>query len=68
MSHGQIDHGFAALGERFVILAQAAVSSEPGEGSFDDPSFGQDHESRHVVASLDDLQNPASQFPRPVDQ
>ena len=68
MSHGQIDHGLAALGERFVVLAQAAVSSEPREGSLDDPTLGQNHEPRHVVAALDDLQNPPAQFPRPFDQ
>ena len=68
MSHCQIDHGLAALGERFVVLAQAAVSSEPREGSLDDPTLGQNHEPRHVVAAFDDLQNPPAQFPRPFDQ
>lgn len=68
MSHRQVDHGFAALGERLVILAQAAVSSEPREGSFDNPSLGHDYKPRHVVAAPDDLQDPAAQLSRPLDQ
>jgi len=68
MSHRQVNHGLAAFGERLVVLAQPSVSSEPREGSFHDPSLGQDDESRHVVAALDDLQGPPPESPRPVDQ
>ena len=68
MSHGQIYHGFAAFGERLVVFAQTAVAAEPGERAFDDPSPGQDHEARQVVAALDDLQDPATELPRPLDQ
>jgi len=68
MRHSQVNDGFAAFRECFVVLAQAAVASEPGEGSFDDPALGQDHEARQVVAAFDDLQDPASQLPCPLDQ
>lgn len=68
MRHGQVDHCLAAFGEHLVVLAQASVSLEPPEGAFHDPSLGQDHEARHVVAALDDFQNPAPELSRPVDQ
>jgi len=68
MSHGQVNHGLAALGEHLVILAETSVSLEPPEGSLDDPPLGQDDETCHIVAALDDLQNPTAKFSRPVDQ
>jgi hypothetical protein len=68
MSHCQVNHGLAALGERLVVLAQATVSPEPRKGSLDDPTLGQNHEPCHVVVASDDLQNPPAQFPRPFDQ
>jgi hypothetical protein len=68
MSHGQVNNSFAALGEGLVILAQAAVSSEPRKRSLDDPTLGQNYEPRYVVVASDDLQNPPAQFPRPFDQ
>jgi hypothetical protein len=38
-----------------MIPDQAARLDEPAEGSFDDPTFRQHHESFHIVAALDDL-------------
>lgn len=68
MRHSQVNHGFAAFREGLVILAQAAIAAEPGEGSFDNPALGQDHEAGHIVAAFDDLQDPVAQLPRPLDQ
>ena len=68
MRHGQVNDRLAALGQRFVILAQAPVAAEPSEGPFGDPSLGQDHEAAQIVAPLDDLENPAAQLSCPVDQ
>ena len=68
MCHGPVDHGFAALGESFVILAQSAVAPEPGEGPFHDPALGQDDESGDIAETLDDFQRPAADASGPVDQ
>ena len=50
------NEGGNGLGEVFVILGDAAVTPEPGEGSLDDPAARQDHEAFQVVAALDDLE------------
>src|SRR3990172_7534615 len=68
MRHGQVDHRFAALGERLVVLTQSPVATQPSEGALHDPALGQHHEAGYLVAALDDLQNPVAQLPRPVDQ
>ena len=68
MDHGQVDHGFAAFRERFVVLAQTAITTEPSKGSLDDPTLGQNLKAGHIVAAFDDLQNPGAQFLGPLDQ
>lgn len=68
MSHGQVDHRFAAFGQRFVVLAQTTITTEPGKGSLHDPPLGQNLEAGHIVAAFDDLQDPVAQLPSPVDQ
>ena len=45
VDHGDADHRLAAGGQRFVILAQAAVLAQPREGALDNPSFGQHYET-----------------------
>src|ERR1700686_5031504 len=52
---GEGYEGKEGVGEIFIVLVQASVAAEPGEGALDDPSAGQDDEALHVVASLDDL-------------
>jgi hypothetical protein len=37
------------------VLGQPAASAEPSEGSFNNPAFGQDHESLGVIGTLDDF-------------
>jgi hypothetical protein len=68
MDHGQVDHGFAAFRQRLVVLAQPTIAPEPSKGSLDDPTLGQNPKARHIIAAFDDLQDPVSQFPCPVDQ
>lgn len=40
------------------VFGEAAVAIEPGQGSFDDPSTGQDLEALSDIAEPDDLQGP----------
>jgi hypothetical protein len=68
MDHSHVNHRFAAFRQRFVVLAQTTIAAEPGKGSFDDPTFGQNLETGDVVAALDDLQDPVAQFSGPLDQ
>ncbi len=49
--HGAFDGGFEILGE-------PPASSEPGEGSFNHPSAGQQREALGGVGTLDDLEGP----------
>ena len=68
MDHGPVDHRFAALGERLVVLAQSAVTAEPRERSFYNPTLGQDDESRDPAQTLDNLQSPPAEPSRPAHQ
>jgi len=68
MDHSDIDHGFAAGGELFVVLAQAAVAAEPPEGALNDPALGQHDKACPVVGTLDDLQDAAQEGVSPGDQ
>ena len=54
------DHepGLGAGDGGLEVLGETAVASQPGEGAAHHPTPGQDFETRHVVASLDDLQRP----------
>ena len=68
MDHGQVDDRFAAFGERLVVFAQPTITPEPGKGSLDDPTLGQNLEAGHIVAAFDDLQYPVAHFLGPLDQ
>ena len=46
-----MDDSFGARGQTFVIFAQAAVLSQPGEGPFNDPAAGEHHETATVVGA-----------------
>src|SRR5947208_14424953 len=53
---GNAHAGFTASDGLLVILAQAAVESQPGEGPFDDPALLQQHESLGTRRPALDLQ------------
>ena len=57
--HGEADEGNGGSGVALKVARQAAVVTDPGEGSFHDPAFGQDDEAMQLVA-LDDFQLPAT--------
>lgn len=44
-------------GQAFVVAGAAAVSDDPGQGAFHDPTSGQHDEPGHVVGAFDDLQD-----------
>ena len=52
--HGQPNEGSDGAGIALEVACQAAIAADPGQGSFDDPTLGQDDEFVQFVA-LDDL-------------
>lgn len=58
---GRSDHGLPVLGE-------AAATSEPGEGSFDDPSSGQYLEAFGGVRPLYELDGPFAHIDQSVPE
>ena len=57
--HGEAQEGSDGAGVALEVARQAAIATDPGEGSFDDPAFGQDDEVMSIGA-LDDLEQPAA--------
>ena len=51
--------GFASV--TLEVLGETTAVANPGEGSFDDPAFGQDNKAMEIAA-LDDLQPPCTSF------
>jgi hypothetical protein len=64
-THRQVDHGFAALREVFILITQAAIAPDPGDGAFDVSTIMLS--SRHCLSRsyvmtylLDDIRPPSS--------
>lgn len=69
MAHGQENHRFAVTDKALVVLRKSSVVIEPTKGAFDDPTFGEEHESLHVIRSFHDLQDTATTHPfNPEDE
>ena len=71
MDHGDADHGFAGLCEILVILGQAAVAPEPGEGPLYDPPLRQEEEALRALGPPDNVEAnlaPGPQRPYPGDE
>jgi hypothetical protein len=52
----EVCHG---LSEAFVVFDESSEAGGPGEGSFDDPSSGQQHETALGLRQFDDLERNA---------
>jgi len=65
---GDVNPGFGAGDRSLEILGQAAVSIEPSEGLFDDPSPGEQLKSGRVSGAFDDLDRPLAEFDEGVAQ
>jgi len=53
---GEIEPGFAAFREKFVVFGQATEAREPSQGAFDDPTLGQHLKAGLALVALDNLQ------------
>ena len=51
---------YFGCGRSFEVLGEAAASTEPGEGTFDDPAPRQELEALGALRSLDDFDGPRS--------
>ncbi len=56
--HGETEPGDGGGGVALEVAREPSVAADPGEGPFDDPALGQNHEAAGVVA-LDDLERPS---------
>jgi len=57
--HGQAHESRGGSGVTLEVACQAAIAADPGQGSFDDPAFGEDDEVMSIAA-FDDLDYPAA--------
>src|SRR6266436_3542020 len=57
--HGETDESGGGSCIALEVARQAAVSTDPGEGAFDDPALGKNDEAMQLV-SLDDFQRPGA--------
>jgi hypothetical protein len=68
LHRGDVDPRFGTRNRRLEIPCQAAVSIEPSEGPFDDPSTRQQLEARRVSRAFDDLDGPVAELGKGVPQ
>jgi hypothetical protein len=66
MRHRQVDKRLAAAREVFVVLAQASVPAEPGEGTLHDPALRLHNEAFGVRITPDDVQHPEVSSVQPL--
>src|SRR6266446_100932 len=59
---GDVNPGFGAGDRSLEILGQAAVSIEPSEGSFDDPSPWEQLKACSVSGAFDDFNRPVAEL------
>jgi len=57
--HGETDESRGGSGVALEVSGEASVVTDPGQGPFDDPAFGQDDEAVRFIA-FDDLQLPGA--------
>jgi len=53
--HGSTNPGFTGVGQHCIILAQLAKTIQLAEDAFYDPPLGQDNETLHLIAAVDDF-------------
>ena len=68
MYRSDVDDAFAAFGAALIVLAQAAVASEPAEGAFDHPVARQHLETLLTRRSLYNIQGDVERFAHPINQ
>ena|SRR5438132_3545904 len=68
MDHTDMDHGLTIVGEVLVVLGQPAVTAEPGKGSFDNPTPGQQNKPLDSHRTKNRLQQPTAGVFDPFDQ
>src|SRR5215210_993919 len=66
--HRHINEGFARLGQPFVVLAQTALTVQPGEGAFHHPASRQHHKAFLPWRLVHYLQLPSKHTLHPIYQ
>ena len=65
---GDVNPGFGARDRSLEILGQPAVSIEPSERPFDDPSAWQQLKASSLSRAFDDFDGPVAEFDEGVTQ
>lgn len=65
--HGKLYHGHGVLGDDFIIAIETTGARQPREGSFNNPSFGQD-DKLSGITSFDDFHRCGKHVRCPADQ
>lgn len=68
MDHGDLDHGFARLGQPLVIFAVTPISAKPRKRSLHNPSLRQYHPAFDSNRSKHRLDCPTERIPHPRRQ
>lgn len=64
---GELDHGLSRRRQILMVDGEPSVVLQPGEGSFDYPSFGKDLElGRALIRTKDNFYNPSEFVRYPV--
>jgi hypothetical protein len=66
--HGEVNYGLTALGQPFIVFAQAACLVEPRQGAFDHPSTREKHNTFGPFRTSRDTQDEAHMLAAPFHQ
>ena len=68
LNGGDVDPGCGARDRSLEVLCQAAVSIEPCQGPFDNPSAREEMKARRLGGAFDDFDRPVAEFDESLAQ
>lgn len=68
MNRSEINHAFTTAGAAFIVLAEATVTTQPGEGTLHDPTSWQNNEALLVGRALDHVEGDLQCVTHPLNQ
>src|SRR6266700_5060302 len=68
LNGGDVNPSFGARNRRLEVFCQAAVSIDPSDGSFDNPSAWKELKAGSVSGAFDDFDGPVTEFDEGIPQ